>query len=461
MRHTHTHTHTHTYECDHWGTWASDLWGNFANPPWADWVQPEEPADDNPEEVKPDESEDRTEVDPPRPPSDTSSASSESGDESPAHTSVTTTRSMAVPKAAGGPAPQDTTYEPEWAPGSSPIELVCRRLAFEYWQNQQQPPTGITSAAGAVPPPPPPGFGELGTVTASNHPTGEPPGKRGKLGRQPATTHQRTTTKAGSTTQTPPTTLARALLTPNPPGVGAVLPAAYQVPSDAWAPTDSSLLGMACDYAASGNYPTCIGRAEVWLKTSKYEQLCRSRAAWAQEQQAASRNYINSQASSRAAPLPPAEWGSSGTTAAAAPPAQPRVPTSKAPPGPEPWATIPGRDPWASSEGGLASSPATSAQGSRLMSEDDEDRASGALAPFQMLEGRNAKTRKDNRSGAYATARSARQQMPRLLGPLPASAHTHPFATALGQSGASHLFHATAMRGQHGSKEPPQRRPRN
>jgi hypothetical protein len=40
---------------------------------------------------------------------------------------------------------------------------------------------------------------------------------------------------------------------------------------------------------------------------------------------------------------------------------------------------------------------------------------------------------------------------------LPHTAHTHPFATALGQSGASYLYHATAMLGQRGSKEPPQR----
>jgi hypothetical protein len=77
------------------------------------------------------------------------------------------------------------------------------------------------------------------------------------------------------------------------------------------------------------------------------------------------------------------------------------VPVSKAPPGSDPWATIPGRDPWATSDG-LASSPGTSAHGSRQgMSDDDDDRAKEPMIPFQLLKRKNAKKQEARQVGCF------------------------------------------------------------
>jgi hypothetical protein len=62
--------------------------------------------------------------------------------------------------------------------------------------------------------------------------------------------------------------------------------------------------GTACDYATTGQYSTCTGTAEVWLKTSKYKQLCRLCAHWAKQQQDQSSKYTSSFSEASSSTLP-------------------------------------------------------------------------------------------------------------------------------------------------------------
>jgi hypothetical protein len=270
------------------------------------------------------------------------------------------TREGGPTKEASGTAPAMPfrPEEPKWAPGCSPIELVCSQIWLASRQNQQIPatkrdhqtthalPGSQTMASWAAPLPAShqTGAHEAQQLSTTTNQLAQPDEPRPQPHHQPPATPL--TQAAGAT----PTTLQGDTGDYNGPFNGTV-----------------------CDYA-SGQHSTCTGTAEVWLKTNKYKQLCRPCAQWAKQQQELSRRYSSSYSDASSSTLP---WSTGNET---------HTPT--------PQRTEPPIDPPAHQ----LSQPATAHIG-RTLTRDQNDQLSAILAPYMVQGMSNTGNRANIRTG--------------------------------------------------------------
>jgi hypothetical protein len=168
-----------------------------------------------------------------------------------------------------------------------------------------------------------------------------------------------------------------------------------------------------CDYAPSGNYPTCNGIAGLWVRTSKYKKLCIPCIVWVEGSKRENKDWDISGPGQPSSSTTPCTLhldtikALTYETALTVPQAVVAGATSPF----DPW-TTPGQDPWAVASPTPAHGPAllpSAANSSRA--QEEVDPTIKLLKPF-ILAGDNAKQKTQNRSLARQAAMRAGVVLP-------------------------------------------------